>query len=90
MINYNFQYLLASANCCYHYLMVSENQLTRVGLLTLNHERILTCFQPYFNWKDIGNTSPIGKALRRMNKTHFVFIVFGESCTWADSYSSLI
>jgi len=25
-----------------------------------------------------------------MNKTHFVFIVFGESCTWVDSHSSLI
>ena len=90
LVNYNFHHLLARGKLFNQSFLESGNQLTRVGLLLLNRERILTCFQPYFNWKDIGNTSPIEKALRRMNKTHIVFIVFGESFTWADSYSSLI
>ena len=79
MFNYNSQNLLASENCCYHYLIVSENQLTWVVLLTLNHEIILTCFQPYLDWKDVGNTTPIKRLLSRMNKTHLYSSFLGKA-----------
>ena len=77
--NYNFHLLLASRGGCYYWLIESETISATVVLLILNRLWILTCFQPYYDWKDSGNTSPIGKAFSLMNKTHLYSSFLGKA-----------